>query len=64
MLKDLGNFIGNRLQNLFCVQITDSVISNLIKDICTQLLQNNVNPKYVFELRKNLNQKINNQYLY
>lgn len=61
MLKDLGNFVGNRLQNLFCVQITDSVISNLIKDICTQLLQNNVNPKYVFELRKNLNQKINNQ---
>ncbi|KAL6121497.1 signal recognition particle subunit FFHSRP54 [Nucleospora cyclopteri] len=58
MLSDLGNFLNDRLNVLFDTQVTDIAVDNLIKDICTKLIQSNVNPKHILLLRTKIREKI------
>lgn len=58
MLKDIGNFIGNKLNDLISNGATDEEVDELIKDICKQLISANVNPRYIIGLRKDILENI------
>ena len=55
MLADFGNFIGEKLNNLFDSKITDATIEELLGDIMRELINANVNPRLLVTLRNNIN---------
>ncbi|KHN69945.1 signal recognition particle GTPase [Ordospora colligata] len=58
MIADLGKSITAALSNLVNSQATDQQIEAAIKEISNSLILSNVNPKYVRDLRAELNQKL------
>lgn len=54
MLKDVGNFIGNKLTEFIKGPVIDGEIDKLVQEICKELISANVNAKYIVELRKNI----------
>ncbi|EJW02377.1 signal recognition particle protein SRP54 [Edhazardia aedis USNM 41457] len=60
MLSDVGRKITTSLNDLFSTQNTDETIENVIKEVCTQLLNANVSPKLLLTLRKNIKKDMEN----
>lgn len=58
MITDLGKSITASLSRLFSSNITDDSIKYIIDDICTSLINSNVNLMLVEKIRNNLNEKI------
>ncbi|EPR79766.1 Signal recognition particle protein SRP54 [Spraguea lophii 42_110] len=58
MIYDLGKTIGDTLNGLLNVTITDNIIDETITSVCRELLQSNVSPIQVNYLRTQLNKKL------
>ncbi len=58
MILDLGKSLGKALENLFEKPVTDEVIEETIREVCTSLIRHNVNPVYVSRLREYVKKRI------